>query len=128
MSGWRWKRPRLMAMSPREIAVRAWRAVRVRAVFTGILRPYPTDPLECFRYARREDASTAYECFLRQFPCSSHPHGTWREFVHKQHPKHVAAILAQAEAILQGRMRLLGLEVQTDVPPHWFRNYVQGGE
>jgi len=128
MSGWRWKWRRLMAMSPGEIAVRAWRAVRDKAVSVGILRPYPADPLECFRYAWREDASTVYERFLRKFPCSRYPHDTWCEFLYKYHPEHVGAVLAQAEAILQGRMRVLGFEVQTEVPPRWFRNYVQGGE
>ncbi|GIV19993.1 MAG: hypothetical protein KatS3mg023_1744 [Armatimonadota bacterium] len=128
MSGWKWKLRRLMAMSPGEIAVRVWRTARDRAISAGVWHPYPDDPVECFQYAWREDAHTVYERFLQRFPCSRHPHDTWREYLYREHPEQAASILAEAEAILQGRMRLLGFEVQTDVPPRWFRNYVQGGE
>ncbi len=128
MGDWKWKWRRVVAMSPGEIAVRVGRAVRDRAVSAGVWRPYPLDPCDCFRYAWREGARTVYERFLARFPCSRHVHDTWREYLHREHPEKVASILAEAEAILQGRMRLLGFEVQTDIPPRWFRNYVQGGE
>lgn len=128
MSGWKWKLRRMMAMSPGEIAVRLWRAVRDRAISAGVLHPYPADPAECFRHAWGEDVAGVYAQFLQRFPCSRYPYDTWRGYLQEKHPDHAAAVLAEAEAILQGRMRLLGFEVQTDAPPRWFRNYVQGGE
>jgi hypothetical protein len=115
-------------MSPGEIAVRLWHAARDRAISVGVLRPYPVEPVECFRHAWREDARSIYQRFLQRFPCSRHPHERWREYLYREHPQQVADILAQAEAMLQGKMYVLGFEVQTDVPPRWFRNYVQGGE
>jgi len=128
MSGWKWKLRRTIAMSPGEIAVRLWHAARDRAISVGVLRPYPVEPVECFRHAWREDARLIYQRFLQRFPCSRHPHERWREYLYREHPQQVADILAQAEAMLQGKMYVLGFEVQTDVPPSWFRNYVQGGE
>lgn len=117
-----------MAMSPGEIAVRAWRAARNRAISAGVLRPYPQNPAQCFRDAWREEATAVYRQMLQRFPCARHSHEAWREYLHREHPQQVEAIVASAESILQAKMRLFGFEVQTEVPPHWFRNYVQGGE
>jgi len=128
MSSWKWKLRRLAAMSPGEIAVRIWRAARDRAISLDILRPYPIAPRECFCYAWREDAFAVYRRFLKRFPCSRRGHSEWRDFLRYQYPNQSAAIIERAEAILDGRLRLLGFDVQTDIPPRWFRNYVQGGE
>ena len=128
MGSWKWRLRRMLAMSPDEIAVRLWRAVRDRAIFAGVVHPYPVDSTQCYRYAWQQDSGAVYQQFLQRFPCSRYPHDTWRAHLYQEHPAQVAAILQDAEALLQGRMRLLGFEVQTDVPPRWFRNYVQGGE
>lgn len=128
MSGWKWKLRRAMAMSPGEIAVRAWRIARDRAIAKGLLRPYPIDPSKCFGYAWRENAIEIYQRFLQRFPCARFSHREWREFITRQHPAHADAVLLEAEAILNGRLRILGFEVQADTPPRWFRNYVQGGQ
>ncbi|MDW8289275.1 MAG: alginate lyase family protein [Armatimonadota bacterium] len=128
MSNWKWKLHRLLAMSPDEIAARAWRAARSRGISAGVLRPYPVDPAQCFQYAWREEATSVYRQLLQRFPCSCHTHETWREFLLREHPQQAQAIVSYAEDILQAKMRLFDFEVQTDVPPRWFRNYVQGGE
>ncbi len=128
MNNLQWKIRRLMAMSPAEIATRVGRMVRHRAISAGILKPYPSDAVECFRYAWREDAQSILQTFARRFPCARYEHDNWRELILREHPACAEVIRTEAEAILQGKLRILGFTVDTDVPPRWFRNYVQGGE
>ena len=108
--------------------MRGWRIMRGRAIAVGLVRPYPVDPSECFTYAWQEDARSVFRQFSQRFPCSRHPYVKWREFMLNEHTRCAKTIVADAEAVLRGRLRVLGFDVQTDVPPRWFRNYVQGGE
>lgn len=128
MSEWKWKLRRLMAMSLSEVAVRIWRAARDRAILAGLLHPYPLETEACFSYAWTQDERTVYQRFLQRFPCSRYSHARWSEFIRTEHPECEASILQEAERVLAGNLRLFTFDVQTDVPPNWFRNYVQGGE
>jgi len=128
MSNWQWKLRRLMAMQPNEVAVRVWRMVRDRAISAGRLRPYPLDVEACFASAWQENASAVYQRFLQRFPCSRDPHAHWRDLVRSAYPDCAQAILHEAERILSGSLRLFTFDVHTDIPPNWFRNYLQGDE
>lgn len=128
MSGWRWKIRRLTAMQPGEIAIRVQRMLRDRAISAGVLRPYPLDADSCFTHAWNHEVRAVYERFLHRFPCSRYSHTHWREFISRAHSECAESIIQEAENVLAGKLRLFTFEVQTDVPPRWFCNYVQGGE
>ncbi len=112
MSSLRWKVRRLLAMSPDEIALRAARALRER------MRPLPKEPPE--------------QTWRRYYPSGDPMHAltTLRERLNLR-PEALgdaerAAIIAEADALMQGQWTLFGYPVQLDDPPLWRRNYCLG--
>lgn len=112
MSALRWKIRRLLAMSPDEVALRAMRALRER------LQPLPKE--------------TPEQTWRRYYPNVA-PHAALTALRERLNlcPDTVgegerAAVLAEADALLQGRWTLFGYPVQFDDPPRWTRNYALG--
>ncbi|MDM7461609.1 MAG: heparinase II/III family protein, partial [bacterium] len=112
MSSLRWKVRRLLAMSPDEIALRAVRALRER------VRPLPKESPE--------------QTWRRYYPSGDPAHAltTLRERLNLR-PDALgdaerAAIVAEADALMQGQWTLFGYPVPLDDPPQWRRNYCSG--
>jgi len=107
---WRWKLRRLMAMEPREVAIRAARLLQER------IAPLPKEPPE--------------QTWQRLCPQVSPD--AWLEQLTERLPLHPAALpeteqtrlLQEADALLQGKWQLFGYEVHLDDPPRWNRNYL----
>ncbi|MEN3002041.1 MAG: alginate lyase family protein [Armatimonadota bacterium] len=112
MSSWRWKLRRLMAMSPREVAIRAARVLQER------IAPLPKE--------------TPEQTWRRLCP-QANPRDGLQQLVHRL-PLHPTALpevertrlLQEADALLHGKWRLFGYEVRLDDPPRWNRNYLLG--
>ena len=114
MSDLRWKLRRLQAMSVGEIATRATRAVQER------LKPLPKEPPQAtwerrYNHAHTHHWNALLAERLRVYPdCLPEAER--------------AALIAEADALLQGHWHLFGYPVQLDRPPRWNRNYLLGKE
>ncbi|MCS7066609.1 MAG: hypothetical protein NZL85_10125, partial [Fimbriimonadales bacterium] len=112
MSNWQWKLRRLMAMEPREVAIRATRLLQER------FAPLPKEPPE--------------QTWQRLCPHVNL--SDWLQQLGERLPLHPAALpdvertrlLQEADALLNGKWRLFGYEVHLDNPPRWNRNYLLG--
>ncbi|GIV11462.1 MAG: hypothetical protein KatS3mg020_0953 [Fimbriimonadales bacterium] len=112
MSALRWKIRRLLAMSPDEVALRAMRVLRER------FQPLPKETPE--QTWRRYYPDVAPRAALTNL----HERLNLRPNAIPESER--AEVLAEADALLQGRWTLFGYPVQLDDPPRWTRNYVLG--
>ncbi|NUL82944.1 MAG: alginate lyase family protein [Armatimonadetes bacterium] len=113
MSGLRWKMRRLLAMSPSEIAVRAARAARDR------LSPLPKEsPHETAERLLRRPAIEIVREQAQRLPNDFSALSS----------ESLARLVQEADALLEGRWRFFGYDVQFDNPPNWRKNYASGQE
>ncbi len=97
-------------MPPREMAVRLARAILER------VRPLPKEPPEATWQRYDFDARPWLEMLAQKLPL--HPNAVSHHECER--------LIAEADALLQGRWTLFGYPVQLDDPPHWNRNYLLG--
>lgn len=112
MSSLRWKLRRLRAMSPGELALRAWQALQER------LQPLPNE--------------TPTQTWRRLYPDADPSHclhlitGALSLKLPLRDSQSLAGVLEEANALLRGAWSLFGYPVQLDDPPVWRRNYLLG--
>ncbi len=112
MSNWRWKVRRLLAMGPHEMAVRAMRILHERVA------PLPKEAPE--KTVQRLCPGVHLSAWLEQLAHRLPLYPTALSATER------ARLIAEADALLQGKWHLFGYEVRLDDPPRWNRNYLLG--
>lgn len=110
LSSLRWKLRRLRAMTFSEIATRAFRAAQER------LAPLPKEPPEATWQRYSFDVQKWLTHLAQRLPL----------YPNRLPGAEYERLIAEAEALMQGKWTLFGYPVQLDDPPCWNRNYLLG--